>query len=74
MLLRSDFHKLFDLGLVTVTRDFRVEVSPRIREEWFNGKAYYRLHGKELANLPEAIAHRPDPAFLSWHNENRYQG
>lgn len=74
MLLRSDFHKLFDLGFVTVTKDCRVEVSPRIRDEWFNGKAYYRLHGKELANLPEAIAQRPDPAFLSWHNENRYQG
>lgn len=74
MLLRSDFHKLFDLGFVTVTKDCRVEVSPRIRDEWFNGKAYYRLHGKELANLPEAIAQRPDPTFLSWHNENRYQG
>ena len=74
MLLRSDFHKLFDLGFVTVTQDFRVEVSPRIREEWFNGKAYYRLHGKELANLPEIIADRPDTTFLRWHNDNRYQG
>lgn len=45
LLLRSDFHKLFDIGLVTVTPDHRIEVSPRIREEWFNGKAYYRLHG-----------------------------
>lgn len=74
MLLRSDFHKLFDLGYVTVTQDFRLEVSPRIREEWFNGKAYYRLHGKELENLPEAIAQRPNLALLRWHNEHRYQG
>ncbi len=74
MLLRSDFHKLFDLGFITVTQDFRVEVSSRIREEWFNGKAYYSLHGKELANLPEPIAHRPDPVFLRWHNQNRFQG
>jgi len=74
MLLRSDFHKLFDLGFVTVTQDYRLEVSPRIREEWFNGKAYYRLHGKELANLPELVAERPDATFLRWHNDNRYQG
>ncbi|CAG4884549.1 Restriction endonuclease [Georgfuchsia toluolica] len=74
MLLRSDFHKLFDLGFVTVTEDFRVEVSQRIREEWFNGKAYYRLHGKELANLPETASQRPDAAFLRWHNEHCYQG
>lgn len=73
MLLRSDFHKLFDLGMITVTPEFRVEVSPRIREEWFNGKAYYRLHGQELANLPESVAERPSPNFLRWHNDNRYQ-
>lgn len=70
LLLRSDFHKLFDLGMVTVTPDYRIEVSPRIREEWFNGKAYYRLHGQPLANLPTAAADRPNPAYLRWHNDN----
>lgn len=73
MLLRSDFHKFFDLGMITVTPEYRVEVSPRIREEWFNGKAYYRLHGQGLANLPESAAERPNPAFLRWHNERVYQ-
>ena len=73
LLLRSDFHKLFDLGMITVTPELRVEVSPRIREEWFNGKAYYRLHGQEPANPPASISERPNPAFLRWHNENRYQ-
>jgi putative restriction endonuclease len=38
MLLRSDFHKLFDAGLVTVTPELRTEVSPLIKEQWFNGK------------------------------------
>lgn len=73
LLLRSDFHKLFDLGMITVTPEYKVEVSPRIQAEWFNGKAYYRLHGQELANLPASISDRPDPAFLRWHNDNRYQ-
>lgn len=73
MLLRSDFHKLFDIGMITVTPNFRVEVSPRIREDWFNGKAYYRLHGQELANVPESVSERPSPDFLRWHNDNRFQ-
>jgi HNH endonuclease len=60
MLLRSDFHKLFDIGLVTVTPDLHVEVSPQIKEEWFNGKTYYRLHGKPLSKiLPTARAEHP---------------
>jgi putative restriction endonuclease len=59
LLLRSDFHKLFDKGLVAITADLNIEVSPRIREEWFNGKAYYRLHGRPLANLPSDPTHRP---------------
>ncbi len=72
LLLRSDFHKLFDLGFVTVTPDLRVEISPRIREEWFNGKAYYRLHGEALAAIPDKPSDRPSAEYLRWHNENVY--
>ena len=32
LLLRADFHRLFDAGLVSVTPDMTVRVSPRIRE------------------------------------------
>lgn len=74
LLLRSDFHKLFDRGLVTITTDLKVEVSSRIREEWFNGAAYYRLHGQPLASLPEDPAHKPARMYLEWHNDNRFQG
>lgn len=73
MLLRSDFHKLFDLGMITVTPDYKIEISSRIREEYFNGKAYYRLHGQEVPNLPEAMADRPSEEFLRWHNDNIFQ-
>jgi putative restriction endonuclease len=74
LLLRSDFHKLFDIGLVTITPDYHIEVSQRIREEWFNGKAYYRLHGQPLPRLPAHPDHRPGAAYLRWHNDNRYMG
>ena len=43
LLLRADFHRLFDAGLVSVTPELKVRVSQRIKEEWFNGKIYYRL-------------------------------
>ncbi len=73
LLLRSDFHKLFDVGLVTVTPEHRVLVSSRIKEQWFNGKAYNRLHGEKLISLPAAIEDHPRADFLRWHNENVFE-
>lgn len=73
LLLRSDFHKLFDAGLVTVTPEHLILVSGRIKEQWFNGKAYNRLHGEALASLPDSVGDRPHPDFLRWHNENVFE-
>ena len=74
LLLRSDFHKLFDLGYITVTPGMRIEVSRTIREEWFNGKAYYRVHGAELRSIPRHPWSKPNAENLRWHNENRFKG
>ena len=68
LLLRSDLHNLFDLGYLTVTLDYRVEVSRRIREEFENGRHYYALHGQPLAVVPRHQDARPAPEFLEWHN------
>ncbi len=73
LLLRSDFHKLFDMGLVTVTPEHLVLVSSRIKEQWFNGKAYNRLHGEKLASLPATSDDQPRADFLRWHNDNRFE-
>jgi putative restriction endonuclease len=73
LLLRADFHRLFDVGLVGVTPDLHVRVSRRIREEWFNGGAYYRLDGKQLSVVPVQKPDRPDPDLLDWHLRNRFQ-
>lgn len=72
LLLRSDFHKLFDVGLVTIDPDFRIRISPRIRDQWFNGKAYYRLDGQQLVSLPHQPHDLPDREALRWHNEHRF--
>jgi putative restriction endonuclease len=68
ILLRSDLHNLFDLGYLTVTLDYKVEVSRRIREEFENGRHYYALHGQTLAILPQREDEKPAPEFLEWHH------
>lgn len=73
LLLRSDLHRLFDLGYVTVTTDHRLVVSSRLREEWQNGKIYYEHHGSPLKVLPGDPAMLPAKEFLQWHNESRFK-
>lgn len=73
LLLRADFHRLFDVGLVSITSDLKVRVSPKIRETWFNGKAYYRLDNQPLSVIPIQPLMRPDPDRLDWHFKNRFQ-
>ena len=73
ILLWSDLHKLFDLGYVTVTPDPRLEVSPRLKTEWQNGREYYAHHGQPLRVQPADLASQPSREFLMWHNENRFR-
>ena len=73
ILLRSDLHKLFDLGYVTVTPELKLEVSPRLKTEWQNGREYYAHHGQPLRVQPADVASRPSQEFLMWHNENRFR-
>lgn len=73
VLLRSDIHRLFDLGYVTVTPDFRFDVSPALREDYSNGKAYYDLVGRTIA-LPGRPEDRPSREFLEHHRDLIYRG
>jgi putative restriction endonuclease len=73
ILLRSDLHKLFDVGYVTVTPDLKLEVSPRLREEWHNGREYYAHHGEQLNFMPADPGNRPSAEFLRWHNEEVFK-
>jgi putative restriction endonuclease len=73
LLLRSDLHTLFDRGYLTVTPDYHLEVSSRIRDDYENGHDYYVYHGI-LIREPRRGAPRPSVENLTWHNENRYLG
>jgi len=73
LLLRTDIHRLFDLGYVTVTGEGRFAVSERLKADFDNGAHYYQMQGREVA--------RPLPGFeppsldaLRWHREWRYLG
>ena len=74
LLLRKDFHTLFDRGYITVDKSLTVEVSQRIKEDFGNGREYYAHHGSKLIILPERRDHLPDSRYLEWHNENVYLG
>lgn len=74
LLLRADYYILFDQGYFTVTPDYHLEVSRRIKEDYENGREYHQRHGSRLLVLPDAASERPSADFLSWHNENVYLG
>lgn len=74
LLLRSDLHKLFDTGYITITTDYNVEISKRLMQDYENGKEYYRLHGEKLFLIPERKIDYPKKTFIEWHNQNVYNG
>jgi putative restriction endonuclease len=70
--LRSDLHRLFDLGYVTVRSDHRFVVSPRLRDEYSNGRSYYSLEGREILLPPDPGSH-PSPELLEWHGSEVFR-
>jgi predicted restriction endonuclease len=73
LLLRADLHKLFDGGYLTVDpKDRRIVVSKRIREEFENGRDYYKLEGMPLWEPAEPWA-RPSAENLEYHAYNVFR-
>jgi putative restriction endonuclease len=72
LLLRTDIHRLFDHGYVTVTPALRFEVSRRLKDDFANGRSYYPLHGTRI-HVPDRAADQPDPRLLAWHNEHAFR-
>jgi putative restriction endonuclease len=73
ILFRSDVHKLFDTGYVTIADDYHFEVSRKIREEFENGRDYYALNGKKIL-LPSDSTYWPEKNYIHWHNQNVFKG
>jgi len=72
ILLRTDIHRLFDRGYVTITPDMHFQVSRRLKDEFANGKTYYSLDGHRI-NSPEASGTGPSVELLEWHGRERFR-
>jgi putative restriction endonuclease len=70
LLLRSDLHRLLDHGYIGIDPDeMSVVVSPRLREDFENGRDYYALHGREIT-LPSDLSNVPSRENLIYHAEH----
>jgi putative restriction endonuclease len=69
LLLRSDLHRLFDHGYITITPEYKIEVSRWLKEEFENGHSYYPFQGNSLSHLPNKPEDWPLKELLVWHNE-----
>jgi putative restriction endonuclease len=64
--------RAFDCGLITVTEDYRVKLSPLLKRA--KGDAIMDLFVKyenNPVNMPSRF--RPEPAFLRYHNEQVFR-
>jgi putative restriction endonuclease len=74
LLLRSDLHKLFDLGYISVDpNSMKVKISRKIREEYENGRDYYRYDNEPL-HPPTDLRAFPSFDKLRYHYENEFRG
>ena len=61
ILLRADWHTLFDLGLWTLDEGFQIILAPEITSE------EYRKHHQTPIRLPEIVSHHPSLKAIEWH-------
>ena len=68
LLLRTDVHRLFDTGYVTVTPDGRFLVSRRLKDDFDNGEPYMPFNNQRIW-MPGDTMSRPDQRILEWHSD-----
>lgn len=73
ILMRADLHRLFDRGYITVTPDLHLQVSPRLKQDFDNGRSYYPYNDR-VVRVPANLDERPSPEHLDWHVKNVFLG
>lgn len=73
LLFRSDIHRLFDKGYVTVTPDYKFRASRKLKDDFDNGEEYFRLQGNMIW-LPKNSDFKPKQEFLEWHSDTVFRG
>ena len=65
-------HKLFDLGVMGLDGQLRVQVSKAYTARTRAGRAQYDLHGRTLD--PRPGTELPAPMHVVWHREQVFKG
>ncbi len=73
VLLRTDIHRVFDAGYVTIDPELRFVVSERVKTDFNNGNEYRRLHGT-MISIPADRKSAPSRQALEWHNAYCFLG
>jgi putative restriction endonuclease len=68
LLLRTDVHRLFDKGYVTVTPDGRFLVSRRLKDDFDNGEPYMPFNDQRIWMPGDPIS-QPNREALEWHSD-----
>jgi putative restriction endonuclease len=72
LLMRSDIHRLFDAGYVTITPDYKFHASRKLKDDFDNGEDYLRLNGTGIWLPPDSDS-RPKREFLEWHSDTVFR-
>lgn len=72
LVMRTDLHRLYDGGYLTVTPNLRIEVSHRLKDEFDNGRTYYALAGQRIQVPPDPQL-RPSTKALEWHADHVFR-
>jgi putative restriction endonuclease len=68
--LSPNLHRAFDRGLLTITDDYIVRISPTVREA-NSPYGILQFNGKSI-ELPKALQHYPSVQNLSWHRKEKF--
>lgn len=68
--LSPNLHRAFDRGLLTITEDYIVRISPTIKETQ-SPYGILQFAGKRIA-LPTEFKHYPSVHNLSWHRKEKF--
>lgn len=65
-------HWAFEEGLITVSTDYVIQLSPELATS-YNTPGYLGTLEERSIHLPKASALRPDPEYLAWHQEEVFR-
>ncbi|MBA4155399.1 HNH endonuclease [Flavobacterium sp.] len=68
--LSPNLHRAYDRGLLTITEDYIVRISPTVRETQ-SPYGIMQFAGKRIA-LPQEYKHYPSVQNLSWHRKEKF--